>query len=149
MGWVRATPALVARVVAAVRHEDTAELWASSLLSPAEVAALGTARGEVWVGLVDGEPVCVFGVAQASILSTEGMPWMVGTTRLPFLKRSFVAGSRAVVAEMRRRFPVLRNFVDARNSHAIRWLKWLGFTIMEAEPHGPFGLPFHPFEMRT
>lgn len=132
-----------------MRPEDTAELWASSLLSPAEVAALGIARGEAWVGLVDGEPVCVFGVAQASILSAEGMPWMVGTMRLPFLKRSFVAGSREVVAEMHRRFPVLRNFVDARNSHAIRWLKWLGFTIMEAEPHGPFGLPFHPFEMRT
>lgn len=148
-GWIRATPVLAARVVEAARPEDIRELWDGSLLSPAEVLDLGSHRGEAWVGVVDGEPVCVFGVARGSLLSGEGWPWMIGTDRLPFRGRAFLEGSREVVAEMRRRFPVLRNFVDERNYRAVRWLKWLGFTIMEAEPHGPFGLSFHPFEMRS
>lgn len=148
-GWVRATPALIARVVEVARPEDVDELFAASLMTPAQVAELGRERGEAWVGVVEGEPVCVFGVVRPSLLSTDGWPWMVGTDRLPFRGRAFLEGSREVVAEMRCRFPVLRNFVDARNSRAIRWLKWLGFTIMEAEPHGPLGLPFHPFEMRS
>lgn len=148
-GWVRATPALVAHVVEAARREDVDELFAASLMTPAQVAELGADRGEAWVGVAEGEPVCVFGVARPSLLSTDGWPWMVGTDRLSFRGRAFLEGSREVVQEMHRRFPVLRNFVDQRNSRAIRWLKWLGFTIMEAEPHGPLGLPFHPFEMRS
>ena len=39
------------------------------------------------------------------------------------------------------------NYVDARHTDAIRWLKWLGFTLHPATPYGPFDLPFHKFTM--
>ncbi len=51
-----------------------------------------------------------------------------------------------MVARWLRTYRVLRNHVDARNSQAIRWLGWLGFTLKPAVPYGVARLPFHPFE---
>jgi ribosomal protein S18 acetylase RimI-like enzyme len=42
-------------------------------------------------------------------------------------------------------FPVLVNYIDARNVDAIGWLQSLGFTVEDALPHGPDRLPFHKF----
>ena len=47
----------------------------------------------------------------------------------------------------RQEFPYMFNYVDVRHKEAIRWLKWLGFTLNEPTPYGPFGLPFHKFHM--
>ena len=43
---------------------------------------------------------------------------------------------------------MLLNFVDNRNIKAQNWLRWLGFTLEEPEPHGVAGLPFRRFWMR-
>ena len=42
----------------------------------------------------------------------------------------------------------LVNWVDDRNTCAIRWLKWMGFTIHEPEPYGVANLPFRRFDMK-
>jgi len=42
----------------------------------------------------------------------------------------------------------LENWVDARNTKAINWLRWLGFTVHDPVPFGVAGLPFHRFDMR-
>ena len=103
---------------------------------------------ECWCGMADGEPICIFGVSSASPLSRSGIP-VDGRHRTPgpagfrVLRRS-----RNVVHDMLSRYDELYNYVDARNTQAIRWLRWLGFTIMDTEPYGLCGLPFHRFEMR-
>ena len=48
---------------------------------------------------------------------------------------------------MLKTYRVLTNYADARNTTAIRWLRWLGFNILPAIPFGLDGLPFHPFEL--
>lgn len=147
---VDATPELLARVAANVRPADRAELWAQARHTPEQSLAIGLERGVfTFVPLFDGEPACAFGVVPVSALGGMGAPWMVGTPLLDRHARQFLRGCRPVVAEMSRMFPVLRNAVDARNTRAIRWLRWLGFEIHEAQPMGPDRLPFHPFEKRT
>jgi hypothetical protein len=135
-------------IAANVRHADREELKACSGRTPAEVMALGLAVSEVaWTGLVDGVPVCMFGVAPAE---TEGIgrPWMIGTKLLERYQMVFLRRCRKRVELMHAFFPLLENWVDARNEMAIKWLSWLGFTFDLAAPAGVAGMPFHRFERR-
>lgn len=123
------------------REEDIAAILAD--IRPADVdemAALGTTperalRGGMAVsdwtmtGVVDGVPVCMFGVAPQSVLSGIGRPWMLAATGLEAAQVPFLRASRPVVRAMRASYPRLINLVDARNAVAMRWLRWLGFRF--------------------
>lgn len=101
-----------------------------------------------WAGLRDGSVVCVFGVASPSVLSGKGVPWMVGSPEIDRCAYAFLQRSRIVIQHMLSLYDHLENYVDVRNTRAIRWLRWLGFEIHPPEPHGPNGMLFHRFEMR-
>lgn len=128
-----------------VRDADVLELSACGETPGEAVARASLLGSEVLAGRADGEVVCLFGVTRPDLLSDIGIPWMIGTERLAFRSRSFLAGSRAVVERWQRDHAALANLVDARNLRAIRWLRWLGFCIHAPVPFGPLGLPFHPF----
>lgn len=143
---VPTTPAHCAHVAAHTRQEDVAELLAGSGMTPAQVLDYGLrVSAMVYTGLVDGVPVCVFGVSPASALTGKGCPWMVATPGLEPVARRFALASRGVLEEMLAVFPVLINFVDNRNVKAIRWLGWLGFWVDEPKPHGREGRLFRMF----
>lgn len=139
----------VAQVAERMRQEDIDEVWAASHQTPFE----GLARSvlvsrDTSAGLVNGRAVCMFGVASLMLLSDAGYPWLLGTTELPRHARKFLRESVGALAKMKRDYAVLSNFVDARNTLSIRWLRWLGFEIKEPIPFGPDRMLFHPFEMR-
>lgn len=147
----RPTTADVTHVAAYMREADRAEVWASGRLEPlAALEASVAISREVWVGRVDDVPVCLFGVGHLSdgtlLGGAVGAPWLLGTNDLPRHAVAFLRRNRPVVAGWRQSYGRLVNCVDARNSVAIRWLRWLGFTIHPAAPWGAFGLPFHRFE---
>jgi hypothetical protein len=96
-------------------------------------------------GLVDGQPVAMFGVVPASILSGIGAPWMVGAVDLEQHQFWFAKSSRPCVQRMQREFNVLANWVDNRNTLSKRWLRWLGFHVGQPQPFGSGGEPFCPF----
>ena len=131
-----------------MRAADAAEVWASGRLSPLEALERSLALSPMaWVGMVDGEPACIFGAASASLLGGEGVPWLLGSDLIERHQRAFLRRNREYVRQMQAAFPVLRNMVDARNEVSIRWLRWLGFTIEPAVRWGAAGMPFHPFWM--
>ena len=134
-----------------MRETDRQEVWAAANYTPKEAALLSLeASGYLaMTGLADGQVVCMFGVGSAAIISTTGIPWLLTTDGVERHARAFLRRNRAVVAAMRDRYPLLRNYVDERNTVAVKWLKWLGFDIMPSVPFGVEGLPFHPFEMRA
>lgn len=148
----QSVPADAEAIVASLRPADAAELWASNRTTGAECMAFGMRYGDQsWAGTVDGEPVCMFGVVPASLLGRVGVPWMVGTTAMDRLRvqKALLHESRPALQAMFSRYDVLANVVDARNAAAIRWLRWLGFTVSdEAVPYGPDRQPFHTFHMR-
>jgi len=96
-----------------------------------------------------GEPMAVFGVAPISLLGGEGCPWMLGTESLHHYGREIVTLSRAKMAEWGRRYGLLFNYVDARNTRALRWLKRSGFGVFAPAPYGVEGRPFHRVERCT
>lgn len=102
-----------------------------------------------WTALVDGKPSVIFGVANASILGQMGVPWLLATDDARKIRRSFLIESKPYIERMLEQFPYLRNYVDVRNEPSIRWLKWLGFEIMDPIEFGVNKELFHPFEMRA
>lgn len=92
-----------------------------------------------------GQLLCIGGAAYRSLLSSTGVPWMLGTHALSNESRLFVQHGRRCVEELLTRFDRLENYVDARNSKSIRWLRRIGFTVYDPEPCGHGRLPFHRF----
>lgn len=133
-----------------VRREDRNELWVAAMQTPLDAMQMGIECGKTMTGLVDGEPVVMWGVVEDSLMLKTGMPWMLATTELESHAMQFLRRCKKHVMEMLREYGTLENYVDARNIRAIQWLKWLGFTVSDkAEPYGVFGLPFHKFNMEV
>jgi hypothetical protein len=131
------------------RPEDVAELWASAHRTPEEALARGMSASPLcWTACVGTLPVAMFGVSPAAMIGGIGCPWMVGTVELDRYAYRIMRQCRPLLARMLLTFEHLVNFVDARNTRAIRWLVALGFQFSPAAPHGVEGLPFYRFEMR-
>jgi hypothetical protein len=133
-----------------LRRADREEVWASGRLSGESallLSLLHSAPGLAWAGRIDGEIAVLFGVAQLSLLSDEGRPWLLASLLMERHPLALLRNSRRYVALMRAPFTRLMNHVDARNHAARRWLAWLGFTLEPPAPHGAAGLPFHQFHM--
>lgn len=132
------------------RQADVDELWAAGHHTPEECVRVGLEWSPMaWTAFMDGVPVAVFGASTPSLLSDLGIPWMVGTAELDQHGYLLMKQGREKVGEMLTRFKRLANFVDARNTRAIRWLKRLGFRFGEAQPFGVEGLPFYFFTMEA
>lgn len=131
-----------------VREADRQELWATACMKPIDALICSYAVSKLaWTGLVDGEPVCMFGVAPASLLTSTGRPWMIGTDLIDRYSTTFLRRCKGRVREMLRYYQSLENYVDLRNERAIRWLDWLGFEFEGPYPYGVLKLPFMRFTM--
>lgn len=131
-----------------VRKEDWDECMAACGKTPQEALEYGFPfSSKAWVGEMDGKVIVIAGVGHVKEYPWIGVPWMMSTPEMDKHAIAFLRENRWVVDEMCGDYQLLANFVDARNKKAIRWLEWLGFTMMPAEPYGVEGLPFHQFRM--
>jgi len=129
---------------------DRDEVQASGGHGPYRALADSLERSAAaWTGMVNDEPVRMFGVTPIDILTGIGSPWLLGTDQVKRYGYTFLKLNKKYVPKMLELFPRLVNYVDARHEVAIRWLKWLGFE-MDSEPvaYGVWGMPFYRFEMR-
>jgi len=132
-----------------LRQADLDEIKACSDRDPLEALLRSVHHSrDPKAGLVDGEVVCIFGVASESLVSVNGSPWLLASDGLVTSAKHFLKMSRGYMNALKKDYIYLTNFVDARNKHAIRWLQWLGFEILPTQAYGPYGLMFHPFEMK-
>ena len=132
-----------------MREADREEVWAAAHYTPEQAALFSLeASRDTTTGLADGKVVCMFGVGAAAIISTTGVPWLLTTDLVNKHAKPFLRRNKKVVKEMLVTYPFLRNYVDERNTVAIKWLRWLGFDVLPAVSYGLEGLDFHPFEMR-
>lgn len=128
-----------------LREEDKAEALAASGI-PAEYALrLSIGRHGGHVACVDGRPEMIFGCPEAA--PGEGAPWMFCSPVAvsPRWRKTFVRHSAPWIDAWQRRFPLLHNFTDARNSAHHAWLRRVGFVFIARVPYGPQGLPFLEF----
>lgn len=130
------------------RQADRLETWRMSHETMEEALARGLRQSaQCYTAEVDGEPIAMFGVVPVVDFPRVGIVWLLGTDGISKHRRLFMMASKPSVAKFRRRYLKLINFVDAENLSAIRWLRWLGFTIYPAKPAGRDNVPFHFFEV--
>lgn len=121
-----------------LRQADRDELEASSELTVTENIELSLLHSEaLWVIVHDlGHIIGIFGLSSTTDTNGDpvGIPWLLTTDELDDFKYAFSKYSMDVVGYMLSQYSYLHNFVDSRNKKAIKWLRWLGFTIHTDEP---------------
>lgn len=131
-----------------VRQADIDEIT-EALGIPMERALYEAVQGSLNARkiVVNGEVVAVFGDAVYSLLGSVGVPWLISTIHVEKHAKAFLKVCKPEVQGMLTRHQNLLNYVDVRNTAAIRWLKWLGFSFGPAAPYGARRFLFHPFTM--
>lgn len=126
-----------------MRYEDIFDLAANMRADDiAEVEALGNTPEAAlkhayahskfaYVARKDGLVLGAFGVGDSSILGNVGCAWMLTTeaAEMYAARRELVKTAPAVVLSFLEHYDILLNYVDARYERALRWLRFLGFTI--------------------
>ena len=135
-------------ISARLRGDDKREAIASTGADPVIALMVSQAMGNCVVAEFDGVPVAIFGLPVVSQLPRTGVPWMMGTDALDDMPAALGRVSAEVVDQWKEQVDAMVNYVDSRNRKAVKWLEWLGFEIGEAEPRGPYGVPFHKFEWK-
>ena len=93
---------------------------------------------EIYEVKLGGATACVMGV-HAGVVSLVFAEWV---DALPL---SFFKTSRKVVDELRQRYPELGGHIYCHNHFSLRWARFLGFKIDQAQPYGPKQELFHRF----
>lgn len=102
-----------------------------------------------WAVEINGELAALGGVADVSILNGVGSLWMLGSVVLSHYPRVLMRIGKRYRDTALGHYEHLVNYVDARNTGSIKWLKKLGFDVhLEPTPYGPQNMPFHKFELR-
>lgn len=145
----RATIEDVEDIAPRLRQSDIDEIVAASGKSPLDslTSALELSQLGTWVGVYKGRVELIFGCSHTPDRSI-GLPWMVCTDTLKDSPREFLQKSKVWVKGFSKQFPILKNFVSAKNELHIKWLKWCGFTFTQLhQEYGAGKEPFWEFEM--
>lgn len=130
-----------------LRKQDINEIEASSGFLPMEALSYSFHSGGESNTIIapDGEVIGMFGVSP-TLDPLVGVPWLLASPRLPEVSKEFIPQSLEWVKQKNEEYPLLFNAVDVRNTVAIRWLRYLGFTfIQRIEEYGVGKKPFYEF----
>lgn len=87
-----------------------------------------------WLGEVDGQIVCMWGLISPTFLSSRAYLWLLSTDLIEQHKFVFTRYSQRVIEQLLERYPIIVGHVAAEASQSIRWVKWLGAKL--GEPDG-------------
>ena len=126
-----------AKIAPYLRQADVDELKALSGVSPEIGVAYSIASSQKgYAAYYDGTLTAIFGIS-------NGLIWLVGTDAITKHPITFFRTSKQIFHELTKGHNYLHNYVDARNKLHLRWLKWIGFTIEEAQILGVENRLFH------
>lgn len=132
-----------------LREADKAEVLATSGRDPVECLRESMLISAPALTLVatSGHPMAMCGVAPTED-PMVGSCWLLGTDELvhPLHRKRFILEAPQWFDALNVRYPLLFNYVDARNTAHIRWLKFAGAVFLRrVEEYGVERLPFYEF----
>lgn len=77
---------------------------------------------------------CCFGVAPHQ--GNVGIVWLLGTRKLPKIRKYFLKHSKRYVEELMIGFDYLTNVIMETNTLSYRWLQWLGAEFNDCHING-------------
>ena len=98
-------------------------------LSSVEVQQLDAClmiSSEIYVGLVDGELACVWGLIPPTLMSSQAYLWLYTTALVEEHKFLFVRHSQRWMERALQEYETIVGFCKPENKSAIKWLEWLG-----------------------
>lgn len=96
----------------------------------------------VFTAMIDGEPACMWGIYQQTMLSDTAYMWLITTPLVEKHQFFFARRSQIYLQGLKEHFKIIQGHVDARFIRSIRWLKWLGFTVYPMFDDGTYRRPF-------
>lgn len=96
----------------------------------------------------DSEVIGMFGCGPSALRQDPlriGSVWLLGSPGIQDIRYTFLRQCRHWTSVLHRDYDVLWNWADARNTVHVKWLKWLGFRIIQTAPIGTGGEQFHQF----
>jgi hypothetical protein len=132
-------------VAAHLRQCDLDEVAAMTGLEPEDAMRSSLALSTHAFAVVShqgGAPIAIFGAAPHP-LPGVGIVWMLGTDDIRKEAYSIAKATRRYFDELNAAYWMLWNFIDARNTVSLRWLRWGGFKLLG--DHDFNGHRFHTF----
>ena len=134
----------VAYIAANMRSADIAEVQAATGREPEEALLDGLVASRCPLTFApQGIPAAIFGVCQDPRNTYIGAPWLLATDEFPKHLRQIATFGPALLCALSWDFDYLQNYVDARNTIHIAWIKRLGFNLTRTVPE--FGAEKRPF----
>ena len=136
-----------------LRETDKNEIWASHHHTPEE-ALLLSFNSSIFCFTVEnkGVPVALFGISPFTLLDNKASIWLLATDSFDALikknRKEFIRQSKIFIGLMLEQYPLLENYVDARNIPSVKWLQMCRAKIEGAKPYGIEKMPFHYFSFR-
>ena len=84
-----------------------------------------------FAGLVDDEPIALWGAQAAGVLDDEAYIWLICSQEAERHPMTFLRHSRRAIDSLSPFFKHLYGYVKEDFTCSVRWLEWLGFEIQE------------------
>lgn len=141
------TPADIAAIHGCLRTEDIAEIKAISGNDPMFSLMYGHLHSAECVVGVGGDKIVMIAGVQGIPKTEDAYVWMLCTPHIMSHKRELLTLGREWLDKQNKRYRVLRNVVDARNTVHIRLVTHMGFTFGDPiENYGAGRITVIPFE---
>lgn len=92
-----------------------------------------TMSDRCYVGLIDGQIVCVWGVMRQSLLSDRGYLWLITTEAAEEHKFLLIRYSQRIIENLLKRYAVLTGECAISDSRARKWMRFLGAEFSQPE----------------
>lgn len=152
--FVRAESVHAVELAGQMRFADAEECAALGFSGPLEALQRSLADSSLArTMIINGQVAAMFGVVPLESKTALGPPvkgvvWLLTGEAIDKHKKEFVRWSKAAVATLLEHCPVLCNIVDGRYTGALRWARWIGFTIGSPSVLEPSGVDFYPIVIR-
>lgn len=104
------------------RHENTIAL-----------AGYMTMSDKTYVGLVDGEIVCIWGVMRQSLVANRGYLWLLVTEKAEAHKFLIIRYSQRIIDQLLNRYSMLIGECTIGDYRARKWMRLLGATFGQSD----------------
>ena len=116
-----------------MKQADREEVKAASGLEPLEVLLKSLELSEKAYALLAGDEVIALG-GLVPLTEQIGIPWALTSDKIALYSKQFCRITKELIKGFHKKYPLLTNFCDARNTTTIRWLKYCGFKFVTETP---------------